>query len=218
MSDDLHRALGAYILGALEGTDREAFEAHLTTCDRCRAELVELAPVPGLLARVDVAELDDHHAPDPSATVQAARAHVESLDRSRRRWRLAATALATAAAVLAIALVALRDDDRAPFDPGETVEFALASDVAVEGRIGVGDRGWGSRVEIDLLGLPADDGYEIWAVGTDGSWELAASFGPTNDGTCRVVGSTSMHADAIARIVITTTDRARELVWAWEEE
>lgn len=42
----------AYILGALTAEDRRAFEGHLETCEQCRAAVGELAPMPGLLARI----------------------------------------------------------------------------------------------------------------------------------------------------------------------
>jgi anti-sigma-K factor RskA len=36
-------AAGAYVLGALPEDERRGFEAHLSTCESCRAEVVELA-------------------------------------------------------------------------------------------------------------------------------------------------------------------------------
>jgi hypothetical protein len=51
-------ALGAYVLGALEREDRATLEAHLETCAICRAELDRLAPLPGLLSRLTVAEAE----------------------------------------------------------------------------------------------------------------------------------------------------------------
>ncbi|NMM17810.1 MAG: zf-HC2 domain-containing protein, partial [Cellulomonas sp.] len=44
--------LGVLVLGALAADDRARVEAHLTGCAECRAELEELAPLPGLLHRV----------------------------------------------------------------------------------------------------------------------------------------------------------------------
>lgn len=44
--------LGAYLLGALDPADRPEFERHLDTCPLCSAEMLRLAPLPGLLLRV----------------------------------------------------------------------------------------------------------------------------------------------------------------------
>jgi anti-sigma-K factor RskA len=216
MSDDVHRDVAGYILGALDADDREAFELHLVSCDKCRADLIDLAPVPGLLARVDAAEFDHPVELDAKPLIEAARHDLAGIERSRRRWQVSASGLAAAAAVLAIVVV-FGIGDQPAIDQGDTVEFVMASDASIDGRVAVADREWGTRVEIDLLGLPIGQEYEIWAVGSDGSWDLAASFAPTKAGTCRVVGATSLRPGEIARVVVTTSDRADELVSAWEE-
>jgi hypothetical protein len=51
-------ALGAYVLGALEGEERAGLEAHLKTCAVCRDELDRMAPLPGLLSRLTVEEAE----------------------------------------------------------------------------------------------------------------------------------------------------------------
>jgi len=45
--------VGAYVLGALVPAERDAFETHLGECAICRAEVAELAVLPGLLGRID---------------------------------------------------------------------------------------------------------------------------------------------------------------------
>ncbi|SDC64715.1 anti-sigma factor family protein [Actinokineospora iranica] len=52
-------SLGAYLLGALDPAERSAFEAHLTGCAACRGELVQLAPLPGLLHRISPEDFED---------------------------------------------------------------------------------------------------------------------------------------------------------------
>jgi len=42
MSEAQHELLGAYAVDALEGAERQAFEAHLADCATCRDELAEL--------------------------------------------------------------------------------------------------------------------------------------------------------------------------------
>lgn len=49
-------ALGALVLGALAPAEREQVERHVSACERCRAELAELAPLPGML---NLVRLDD---------------------------------------------------------------------------------------------------------------------------------------------------------------
>ena len=65
MSDDIHALSGAYAVDALDDVEREDFERHLSGCPACQAEvasltaaaselagLSELAPPPGLRAKV----------------------------------------------------------------------------------------------------------------------------------------------------------------------
>ena len=49
--DELKSLAGAYVLGALEHDERRTFEAHLTSCDECDAEVRSLRPVLVGLAR-----------------------------------------------------------------------------------------------------------------------------------------------------------------------
>jgi anti-sigma factor RsiW len=50
MADDLHTLSAPYALDALSREDRERFEAHLRSCDRCRAELAGLTDAAAALA------------------------------------------------------------------------------------------------------------------------------------------------------------------------
>lgn len=93
---------GVYVLGALPPAQRLAYERHLTTCAECRAEVGDLAGMPGLLSRVDAAEIT-------AGVPELPQAHVLSgaLARVRRQRRVRrVAAFAVAAAFAAIALVA----------------------------------------------------------------------------------------------------------------
>lgn len=65
-SDDqgVHELAGAYVLGALEADARREFEAHLTTCAACTAEVRTLRPV-----AVGLAQAVPQH--DPPADLRA---------------------------------------------------------------------------------------------------------------------------------------------------
>ena len=55
-------SLGVYVLGAADGAERARVEAHLPGCPACQAELMRLAPLPGLLAGLPA---DMRAQPDP---------------------------------------------------------------------------------------------------------------------------------------------------------
>lgn len=67
--DPFAATAGAYVLGALGPTDRDAYERHLRVCGACRSSVEDLAGLPGLLSRVprevvDALEDDDRAALD----------------------------------------------------------------------------------------------------------------------------------------------------------
>jgi hypothetical protein len=45
-------SVGALLLGGLAPAERREFLTHLPECSTCRAEIVELAPLPSLLGRL----------------------------------------------------------------------------------------------------------------------------------------------------------------------
>jgi hypothetical protein len=91
---------GVYVLGALSPAQRQAYERHLSTCAECRAEVGDLAILPGLMGRIDEAAVtgdEEIHAP---ATVLPA--VIGQVRRRRRNYRFAAIAGAVAAACVAL--------------------------------------------------------------------------------------------------------------------
>ncbi|WP_166680190.1 anti-sigma factor [Kribbella sp. VKM Ac-2566] len=45
-------SIGAYLLGALDPQEHAEIERHLSTCEVCRQELIEMAHLPGLMHRL----------------------------------------------------------------------------------------------------------------------------------------------------------------------
>ena len=106
MTDDgqcarIRQELGVYVLGAIEPGQRAVVGRHLAACPRCRAELAELAELPGLLRRVPADDLirmllDDvvSHVPDPPLGALLGR-----MSRVRRRRRYLTVAAVSAVGV-----------------------------------------------------------------------------------------------------------------------
>src|SRR4051794_25862433 len=114
-------SLGAYVVGALDHTERAELEAHLAGCPMCRDELAELAPLPGLLSRLSVDEVLagpptlDTREPDGAmldrllvARLLGAAAR-ERRRASRPRWLAAAAAVVVLVGASTGAVVATRD-------------------------------------------------------------------------------------------------------------
>jgi len=134
---DQARDDAAYVLGALSAAERAAFERHLAGCVSCRDSVAELAVLPGLLARLDVATAEALL--DPSVETASDFAEVETAgrpdagsvrlprllraaddirrrERRRRRWRTAVAGLAVACAAGLAGFAVAAVDRPAPSD------------------------------------------------------------------------------------------------------
>lgn len=191
----------AFVLGALGPDDRAAFETHLAGCETCRADVADLAPVAGLLNRIEV---DDEAAPSRIAELAttAIRKEWTAMQRSRRRWQWATGVAAT---VLAIVLIAptLSGDDQ---EQGTSISLDPGS--AASGTVQVVPKTWGTAVQIQVTNLPDSDTYIAWAVGADGTWEQMAAWGPTPSSSATVAGASSIATVELGKVVITTADKA----------
>ena len=147
--DRLRDLLGVYVLGGLSAGERADVDDHLAECDRCRDDLVELAPIPGLLSQVQLDDLETPSPPDPDAVVAAARADLDRLRASRARWRRA-TGLAAAVALLALGASLILEPGRSDPAQRETVALVLDAAPTVGGSITVEERGWGTYVHVAL--------------------------------------------------------------------
>jgi len=102
---DIRRALGVYVVGAIEPAERATVDAHLSHCSDCREELAGLAGLPALLGRVPKEDaerllLDDEQLEEAPAELLDSLLQQVSARRRARRWR--GIAAAAAAAVIAI--------------------------------------------------------------------------------------------------------------------
>jgi hypothetical protein len=213
-------ALGAYVLGALERDERAELEAHLEVCPVCRAELERLAPLPGLLSRLSVEEAerlgaeeaalaDDAPRPErpPGAVLDGVLGEVA---RQRRRSRLLRTvAVAAAVALVAVAAVGgelLRggaDGERAPAPISAS---AFDPVTGVRGSAELGERPWGTRVELRLAGVRPGERCRLVARGLGGRTEIAATWRVGYLGSVDVPGAVAIRPERLASLAVVTTD------------
>lgn len=204
-NDELHEWAGAYALGALDPDDRRRFERHLAECARCATEIRALAPIPGLLAQLGTDDLEASIRPETADAIsRQIQDETRGLRSSRNRWRL--TAIGAAAAVIVIAataVIAIGFDDSAT-DPA--ISASVASSLAESTDVTTTTRGWGTQIDLDLTGLPPRARYQLWAIDDDGTWSIAATWGPTNTGRAKVTGATATPTTQLGRLVVTSDD------------
>jgi hypothetical protein len=212
-------ALGAYVLGALEREERAELEAHLETCDICRAELDRLAPLPGLLSRLTVAEAEVlavaepvpaelHAEPAPAETSAPLERALFEVARERRRSRLMRTAAVAAALVLAAVAVVggplLGDeggDEPAPIT-------AAGSDIrsGVQGTAELTREPWGTRVEVRLAGVRPGQHCRLVARAAGGRSEIAATWRAGYLGAAEVPGAVAIPPERLRSLDVVTAD------------
>lgn len=191
----------SYVLGALEPDERQRFEAHLPHCDQCRGEVADFAPIPALLARAS--QVEQVAAPGRIAEDAARRVSGEwsALAASRRRWRWGAAVASAATVAVAVASFGLA----APDAPDGTA-LVVSSDTVAGAEVLVDAKAWGSAVHLDLQGLPARDGYVAWVVGPDGEPHQLATWGPTPTRQAVVTGASSLPAESLVEVRVTSRD------------
>ena len=128
-TDDVHTLTAAYALDALDQTERQRYERHLTGCAACRTELRGFCEVSGRLATVTATDAS----PALRERVLAAVASADQTNatpipmRRPRRWHLAALSAVAAAAVVAAtvsSVVAANSDNRLTANPHDQREIA----------------------------------------------------------------------------------------------
>ena len=178
---------GAYVLGAMAVPEREAFEAHLTTCATCREEVDDLRPAaealpmasppmtppPALKDRI-MAEVERE-----AALLGAAGAGADRPERAERRrfgrlggWRLAPVAAALLIAGVLVGSALSGPDTRTYAFEGQQARLEVEGDSA-------------RLVAEDLPAPPEGRVYEVWLMpeGSDTPRPTDVLFMPRDDGS-----------------------------------
>lgn len=204
----------AYVLGALSPGERREFEEHLETCEACRRSVAEVAPMPGLLARLSA---DRAHALLLESDAVPATPHPELLDavrREGRRRRIRRTrtriVLAAAAAAVVLAAVAVPLALTRPAAGVQAVAFETVADVPVSAAAELSPVEWGTRIELDCTyeapsgGEAPEEGwpYALVVVDHDGHRTEVSTWRATPGATARLEAGTALAVDEIASLEI----------------
>lgn len=204
---ELRRALGSYVLGALEPAERARIDEHLAGCPSCRDEVAFLAGVPGLLSRLSIDEARQGTLlPPPSLLPRLVTAVQNQRVRDRRRlhrWQAAAIgcALAGVAAGVLLVIPAVASPNPAAARP-----LTAAPAVTATGVASLDARPWGTSVHLRLHALPPAQAYTAWAVSSSGTRSPVANWGPSPHGDADVTGATALPPGEVHVLTVTTVD------------
>jgi putative zinc finger protein len=197
---------GAYVLGALSPAERSAYQAHLAECDTCPAAVAALAPIPGLLGRVDQAALSPAE-PEPGRLAQLLAAVTAQRRRQMRvrRWRLAGASLAAAVVAAAGVTVSVLPGDPEPGTSGEVMAMTpVTASLPVTAQVAVEEAPGGTRVWMSCQyggeHEEHDRPYWLVAYGEDGTSEQVGSWlvGPGEE--IMLTGRTRYSYDELDRL------------------
>ena len=195
---------GAYVLGAMPASERDEYEAHLTTCAVCREEVDELRPAAEALPMASPPmlpppELKDRIMAEVEREAALLGAAGKDADRPERKRRglgwLSGWRLAPVAAALLIAGVLIGSALSGP----ETQTYAFdraGAQLEVEG-----DRA--TIVAQDLPAPPEGRVYEVWLMpeGSDTPEPTDVLFTPRGDGSA--VAAIPGSVDDVGQVLVT---------------
>jgi len=200
-------SLGAYVVGALDHTERGALEGHLASCPMCRDELAELAPLPGLLSRLTVDE-----ALTGPPTLESADADGAMLDRllaaaarerrhaSRTRWLAAAAAVVVFAGAGTGAVLATQGH------AAHWQQSVAAAAGPVHLSVRLADFASGTKLEMRMSGVARGQRCSLVAVSRTGRTEDAGWWEATYEGTAHITGTTSIARRDLKELKVVTDD------------
>jgi len=197
-----HVALGAYLLGALDPRERAEVEHHLGECRRCRDEVAELAPLPGLMSRITVDEAISGPPPVDDAMLERL---LTAATRERRtagaRRRLVAVAAAAVLVGGSLGGVALYRSATA-----QSTHSVVASAGRIHMRVEMTAASNGTALTLWLSGVRSEEHCELIAISDTGAREVAGSWEASYSGTAVIKGTTAIPYAHLRQLVVQTYD------------
>jgi len=201
MSCLMMMSLGVYVLGAADGAERARVEAHLPGCPACQAELMKLAPLPGMLAGIPG---EMRAQPDPPGRIAGRPAPAGARIRPARRWRAIAAAACVAAAAGTAGGIWLTATGAAP-RPATVTLSATNPATHVSATAVLTPTSWGTSIQLRLRGAPLNVPCRLIARSRAGATEVTGVWAAWRDGPITVPGSVGLRPSDIASLQVATT-------------
>lgn len=213
--DAVQHSLAAYLFGALERDERTAVSSHLLECAPCREELASLAGLPGLLARVDPADIEPTLPGDSAETdARLLQRSLAELARRRRRAHRRRRTLAVAAGVAVLAtagVLAQRNVGSSSARPAASDRSFTATDGAtgVRARFDLSTQPWGTQISVELKGAPQGTHCVLLAVSRSGARAQVGTWQSLYERTTTVTTASDVSQGQLAALEVDTADGHR---------
>jgi hypothetical protein len=223
---DARISLGVYVLGGIDPAERALIDAHLATCQECRDELVSLAGLPALLARVTAEEVlqlgVDETIPPAEPRARASPellGTVLDLTAARRRgksWRNVLLAAAAAAIIVAGAFTGVHYLTAKPSAPvastrshgkpmGPWMQVTGTNATGQDATVAYRRMGCGLQLDAKVVGIPVGTTCGLYVITRDGKRHQAGQWmTDANENTIWYPGSAAVEDSAVKSFEITT--------------
>jgi anti-sigma factor RsiW len=214
---------GSYVLGALSPSERQEFERHLDDCPTCARAVEELAGLPGLLGKTDLAAIESPPAQPPLPDTLLPTLVRQVRRQQRRRLLVTGAAAAAAATVLTVGSLTAFGGSGEPAPQAGPAPSASAAPAAQDmvpvgyGRmaanVALASVAWGTRLDLSCSYAPAAAGdagaaasYALVVVTRDGRAEQVATWRALPGRTMTLTAATSATREQIASVEVRTAD------------
>ncbi|MDQ3403510.1 MAG: zf-HC2 domain-containing protein [Actinomycetota bacterium] len=198
-------ALGAYLLGALDPGERAHLETHLADCAVCQAEMLRLAPLPGLLHRITPADFEEP-AREPVDFGLPADLSEPTETAGRRRPAVALVAAAVVVALCVGGVVGYFSRQPTAEQNTQAVTWSATNPDGVKADVDLTDHPWGTELQIRLRDVPSGRPCKLIVRGRDGYRETAGWWATTAVNGEWIPGSTSIDLASIDQVEVVAGD------------
>jgi hypothetical protein len=200
MTCQMKMSLGLYLLGAAEPGERARVEAHLPGCRECQAELITLAPLPGLLAGVP-----DELRPGGALPDGGPGQPTPARARGRPGWTWVAAAVAACVAAAVGLAGGLWLASTGPAHRPATVTLSGANPVLHMSATAIlAKTSWGTSIQLRLVGLPLKVPCRLLVRSKTGGTEIAGVWDAWRKGPISVPASVGWYPSGIASLQVAT--------------
>lgn len=213
--------IGAYVLDTLEPAERSDVDAHLATCETCRAELADLEAMKEALGEIPPEALM-HGPPEADLVLQRTLRQIRQEKSRGARWQQGLIAGAAAVALIAavgggvlVGRSAGGTEEAAPqaipsatAAPGTRVATTLDPATNVQLTASVTPAAGWVRVNASVAGIPHGEDCRLIVVAKNGDRQIAGGWIVSEQGEANgtnLDGSASIAPDDVASIEIVNT-------------
>jgi hypothetical protein len=208
-ADPFEDSDAAYVMGLLSDTEREAFEAHLATCDACTERVHQVTRTTDLLSGLSEADLltvDDDAATLPETLLPAL---LRRAGITRRRQRTITFGLSglVAACLIALAVVILPSSSTT----AQPQAMTAVSTTHLQATAAISERQWGTEITLDCnypgsTSARTPDAYGLTVIGNDGMRHSLGTWTVSGGSHTKFTSGTALTPSQLRTVQITRID------------